>query len=399
MDIAINIFGIFCFLGLAYLFSRNRKNINWRSIITLVILNFIVALFFFKSESGRDIIVIAAKGFQSMVDVAFEGVKLVASDLVKEDKSAMTFFASALLPILMVVPLFDILTYFGILPFIVKYIGKALSFITRVPKFESFFSIEMMFLGNLEVLAVSMLQIEHNKPERNLTLAMMSMSCVSAAILSAYMDLMPPEYVLVAVPLNVVNVLIITSILNPIKLSPEEDTIATYDKNSKMPFFAFLGNSIVTSGKLVLIIAATVITFFSLVQLCNKGLMLIHPDLTLMSILGVVFYPLSWLLGLGTEDAFVMGQIMGTKIVTNEFVAMLSVQDTLQSFSPHLKCVATMFVTSFANLGTVGMVIGFFSGFNNEEKFSVIFHNVIYLLLSGVLVSLMTAGIGGLFVW
>ncbi len=399
MDIAINIFGIFCFLGLAYLFSRNRRNINWRSIITLVILNFIVALFFFKSESGRDIIVIAAKGFQSMVDVAFEGVKLVASDLVKEDKSQMTFFASALLPILMVVPLFDILTYFGILPFIVKYIGKALSFITRVPKFESFFSIEMMFLGNLEVLAVSMLQIEHNKPERNLTLAMMSMSCVSAAILSAYMDLMPPEYVLVAVPLNVVNVLIITSILNPIKLSAEEDTIVIYDKNSKMPFFAFLGNSIVTSGKLVLIIAATVITFFSIVQLCNKGLMLIHPDLTLMSILGVLFYPLSWLLGLGTEDAFVMGQIMGTKIVTNEFVAMLSVQDTVQSFSPHLKCVATMFVTSFANLGTLGMVIGFFSGFNNEEKFSVIFHNVIYLLLSGVLVSLMTAGIGGLFVW
>ncbi|MBO5566128.1 MAG: hypothetical protein J5934_02755 [Succinivibrio sp.] len=381
------------------MFSRNRKNINWRAVTVLLLVNFLVALFFIKSSSGRDAIVTLATGFQSIVSVANDGIKVVAAGLVPEDGSQMSFFAGALLPILMIVPLFDILTYFGVLPFIVRYIGKLISYVTRVPKFESFFSIEMMFLGNLEVLAVSILQLNSNKPERNLTLAMMSMSCVSAAILSAYMNLMPAEYVLVAVPLNVINVLIITSILNPVQLSPEEDTIATYDKNNRKPFFAFLGESIMNSGKLVLIIAATVITFISFVSLINKGLQLIYPDLTLMSIMGLIFYPLSWLLGLGSEDAFIMGQIMGTKIITNEFIAMLSVQDIVQSFSPHLKCVATMFVTSFANLGTLGMVIGFFSGLNNHEKFSVIFNNVAYLLLSGVLVSLMTAGIGGLFVW
>ncbi len=399
MDIAVNLFGIFVFIALAVLFSRNRKTINWYSVLVLLIFNIGSALFFIKSSIGREIVIAAASGFESIVNISFDGIKVISPDLVPEDKSQISFFAGALMPILMIVPLFDILTYFGILPFIVKIIGKLLSLITKVPKFESFFSIEMMFLGNLEVLAVSTLQINRNRAERNLTLAMMSMSCVSAAILSAYMSLMPPQYVLTAVPLNVVNVLIITSILNPVRLEPEEDVVATYSKEEKIPFFAFLGGSILNAGKLVLIIAATVVTFISLVSLINQGLQLIHEDLSLISIFGVILYPFAWLMGLSGNEALVMGQLMGTKIITNEFVAMLSIKDSISQYSAHFRCVATVFVTSFANLGTLGMIIGFFSGLNNHEKFNIIFKNVIYLLLSGVLVSLMSSAIAGLFIW
>ncbi len=399
MELALNISAVFIFLGLAYLCSRNRKNVSWRTVISLLVLNIIAALFFLKSGIGRDLIVICANGFNQVVAIAFEGVKVISPDLVPSDPSKMSFFVGALMPILLIVPLFDILTYFGILPFIVRYIGKVLSIITGVPKFEAFFSIEMMFLGNLEVLAVSRLQIDQNRAERNLTLAMMSMSCVSAALVSAYMSLMPAQYVLTAIPLNVINVLVITSLLNPVKLEPGEDVIASYKNMEKPPFFAFLGESIANSGKLILIIAATVVTFVSFVSLINQGLQLIHDNLNLMSILGIVFYPFVWIMGISGDEAFAMGQLMGTKIVTNEFVAMFSVKDTIDTFSPHFRCVATVFVTSFANFGTIGMVIGFFSGLGNNEKFSIIFKNVTYLLLSGVLVSLMSASIAGLFVW
>ncbi len=399
MELALNILAVFVFLALTYLCSRNRKDIRWRTVISLLVLNIIAALFFLKSGIGRDLIVICANGFNKVVSIAFEGVKVISPDLVPSDPSKMSFFVGALMPILLIVPLFDILTYFGILPFIVRYIGKILSIITGVPKFESFFSIEMMFLGNLEVLAVSRLQIDQNRSERNLTLAMMSMSCVSAALVSAYMSLMPAQYVLTAIPLNVVNVLVITSMLNPVKLEPGEDVIASYKNMEKPPFFAFLGESIANSGKLVLIIAATVVTFVSFVSLINQGLQLINENLTLMSILGIIFYPFVWIMGISGDEAFAMGQLMGTKIVTNEFVAMFSVKDTIDTFSPHFRCVATVFVTSFANFGTVGMVIGFFSGLGNNEKFSIIFKNVSYLLLSGVMVSLMSASIAGLFVW
>ena len=100
----------------------------------------------------------------------------------------MNFFAAGLLPILFVVPLFDILTYFGILPFIIRWVGKLLTFLTRATKFESFFAIEMMFLGNTEALAVSKLQLMRMSKERVLTIGLMSMSCVTAALIAVYVN-------------------------------------------------------------------------------------------------------------------------------------------------------------------------------------------------------------------
>lgn len=79
-------------------------------------------------------------------------------------------FSIGFAAVLLVVPMFDILTYIGVLPFIIKWIGKALAIISREPKFESFFAIEMMFLGNTEALAVSTLQLKSMRSERNLTL-------------------------------------------------------------------------------------------------------------------------------------------------------------------------------------------------------------------------------------
>ena len=90
---------------------------------------------------------------------------------------------------------------------------------------------------------------------------------------------------------------------------------------------------------------------------------------------------------------------MGTKLVTNEFVVMLAVQDTLATYSTHFQAVLTVFVTSFANFGTLGMIIGCFKGLVDESKNDLISRNVGYLLLSGVLVSLLSASLAGLFIW
>ncbi|MCQ7013072.1 hypothetical protein M9Y11_19820, partial [Clostridioides difficile] len=80
---------------------------------------------------------------------------------------SMDFVTSSLLPILLIVPLFDIFTYIGVLPWIIKWVGRGLAYITGQPKFESFFVVEMMFLGNTEALAVSQLQLKQMKAQRN----------------------------------------------------------------------------------------------------------------------------------------------------------------------------------------------------------------------------------------
>ena len=86
----------------------------------------------------------------------------------------------------------------------------------------------MMFLGNTEAVAVSKIQLQRMRPERDVVIAMMSMSCVTASILASYMQMVPGEFVLTAVPLNCLNALIVASMLYPLEITPEEDVIVTY---------------------------------------------------------------------------------------------------------------------------------------------------------------------------
>lgn len=399
MYLAINVLGIVIFLAIGVLFSKKRKDIQWRSIGTLLVINVFLAWFLTSFSVGRDIITAAAIGFNSLISVAYEGIAFAFPDWVNVPQ--MNFFTAALLPILLVVPMFDILTYIGILPWFIRMVGKALAIITREPKFESFFAIEMMFLGNTESLAVSSLQLKRMKADRCLTLAMMSMSCVTAAVLVAYTKMMPAEFIISAVPLNVINALIVTNLLHPVKISEEEDVIATLNEGGKKrePFFSFLGNSILGAGRLVLIICANVIAFVALAKLIDMILMGINPMISLENILGCIMFPFAWLMGLDTTEAFKLAQYMGTKLVTNEFVVMLDAKDIMDTFTPHMQAVLTVFVTSFANFSTLGMIIGCFKGLVGDDKNELISRNVGYMLLSGIMVSLLSAGIVGLFIW
>ncbi|CAK1238820.1 Nucleoside permease NupC (NupC) [Fructobacillus cardui] len=422
MYLFINIIGLLVFIALAVLFSKNRSAINWKSVSIMVVTNLVLAWLLTGFPLGRSLVKGAASGFDRLISAASAGIDFA----LKPTGMALpsNFVVSALLPILLVVPLFDILTYIGVLPFIIKWVGRGLSKLSGQPKFESFFSVEMMFLGNTEALAVSGIQLNQMKASRNLTLAMMSMSCVTASILGSYMQMMPAMYILTAVPINVINALIVTSILNPVEVTEEEDTITTIgtaapaaenaesgsqelaqeeiekaEKPAREPFFSFLGDSILGAGKLILIIAANVIAFVALAALVDKILAWVNPWLSLEHILGIVMFPFAWLMGFGNQAAFDLAQFMGTKLVTNEFVVMGKVTGEITHYAPHYKAVLTVFLTSFANLSTIGMIIGAFKGLVNKEKNEVIAKNVVYLLLSGILVSLFSAAMVGLFVW
>lgn len=415
MYLAINVVGLLIFLAIGWLLSKDRKAIKWKSIIIMVVFNLFLAWFLTSFSVGRTIVEGAAAGFNELMKVAYTGIEFAIPSMVKVKQ--MDWFVSVLLPILMIVPLFDILTYIGILPWIIKWIGKGLSWLTGQPKFESFFAIEMMFLGNTEALAVSGLQLKQMNAKRNLTLAMMSMSCVTASIIGAYTQMMPGNFILTAIPVNVINALIVVAMLNPVDVSKEEDTIATMsgsaiaevevgsvDENGnaeKEPFFSFLGDSILGAGRLVLIIAANVIAFVAIAALIDKLLGYINPVLSLEHILGIIMFPFAWLMGLNTHDAFQFAQFMGMKLVTNEFVVMGKVTKTISTsaFNPHYRAMLTVFLTSFANFSTIGMIIGCFKGLVDKEKNDLISKNVGYMLISGILVSLLSAAMVGLFVW
>ncbi|MDC2815620.1 nucleoside transporter C-terminal domain-containing protein [Leuconostoc suionicum] len=407
MFLFANILGIFVFIAIAALFSRDRKNIQWKSVGIVLALEILLAWFFTQFKAGQIAVQAAADGFNWLVSVATQGIAFALPEWLTSNNGGPNFVTSALLPILLVVPLFDILTYIGLLPWLIKWIGRGLAFITGQPKFEAFFSIEMMFLGNTEVLAVSKTQLDMMSARRNFTLAMMSMSCVTSAIIGSYTQMVPGKYVLTAIPLNILGAIIIATILNPTKVTPEEDVIVSVasDNGKKKPFFSFLGDSILGAGKLILIITATVIAFVSLAALINQLFSLTGLHwLTLENIFGVIMFPFAWLLGFNVHEAFQIAQYMGTKLVTNEFVVMGEVSKSIMTgkglfANEHARIVLTVFLTSFANFGTLGMIIGCFKGLVSKEKNDYISARVPYMLLSGILVSLLSAATAGMFVW
>jgi purine nucleoside transport protein len=126
--------------------------------------------------------------------------------------------------------------------------------------------------------------------------------------------------------------------------------------------------------------------------------------LKLQNIFGVVLFPLTWLLGFNVSEAFEIAQLMGMKLVTNEFVVMGEISKNIMAgtglfANEHAKAVVTVFLTSFANFSTIGMILGAFKSLVSKEKSDYIANRVMNLLIAGILVSLLSAAIAGLFVW
>jgi purine nucleoside transport protein len=140
-------------------------------------------------------------------------------------------------------------------------------------------------------------------------------------------------------------------------------------------------------AKMVFVIMAMVIGYVALTASVNGIFGFFVDGLTIQKIFSVIFSPFAFLLGLTGHDAMYVAQLMGIKLATNEFVALLDLKDNVT------------YLTSFANFSTVGMIYGTFNSILNDEKSNIIGRNVWKLLVSGMAVSLLSAMVVGLFVW
>ncbi|WML57841.1 nucleoside transporter C-terminal domain-containing protein [Neobacillus sp. PS2-9] len=397
MYFLLNVVGVLVVMGLVYLCSPNKRNVKWKSILTLLVAELAITWFMLSTKIGSWIINKIASFFTWLISCANEGISFVFPSVMANEH--VDFFFSALMPIIFIITFFDILTYFGILTWIIDKVGWVISKISGLPKLESFFSIQMMFLGNTEALAVIRQQMTVLKEHRLLTFGIMSMSSISGSIIGAYLTMVPATYVFVAIPLNCFNALLIANMLNPVEVSKEEDIVYVPSKEERKDFFSTISNSMLVGIKMVIVIMAMVIGYVALTAGVNGILGFIVKGLTIQKIFSVIFSPFAFLLGLGGDDAMYVAQLMGIKLATNEFVAMMDLKGKLSGLAPHTVAVAVTFLTSFANFSTVGMIYGTFNSILGEDKSNIIGKNVWKLLVSGVGVSLLSAMIVGLFVW
>ena len=397
MSILIGVLGILVFLGLAFLLSNRKKAINYKSVGIMLGMQFIIALLMFRTDVGLFIIETISGGFATVISYGNEGVNFVLGDLMVVEGGSV-FFLDVLMIIIFTSALLSILTYTGVLPVAIKYVGGLMAKITGLPKVETFNAVNSVFFGQSEALLAIKSQLPTMTKNRVFIVTTSAMASVSASIIGAYFTMLEPRYVLVAMLLNMFNGLIVASIIAPVEKNEvdeqvEVDTKVLRDQSGSSLFDA-ISRGALDGGKVALIVAAMLVAFIGLIAMLN-GLFAATIGLTLQELLGYIFAPFAWLMGIPAVDLLQAGNLMGTKLVANEFVAMLDFVD--MDLTSRATGIISVFLTSFAAVGSVGIVAGTAQAINDKTGKQVASFGL-KLLAAATLVSLLSGTVVGLFI-
>ncbi|NIA86857.1 NupC/NupG family nucleoside CNT transporter [Rahnella aceris] len=376
---------------LALLVSRDRKNIRLRFIVQLLVIEVLLAYFFLNSSVGLGFVKGFSDLFEKLLGFAAEGTGFVFGGM--SDKGLAFFFLKVLCPIVFISALIGILQHIRVLPFVIRIIGTVLSKINGMGKLESFNAISSLILGQSENFIAYKDILSKMSEKRMYTMAATAMSTVSMSIVGAYMTMLEPRFVVAALVLNMFSTFIVLSLINPYKVDSEED-LQIGNTHQGQSFFEMLGEYILAGFKVAIIVAAMLIGFIALIS-CLNALFDVVFGITFQGVLGYVFYPFAWMMGVPSHEALQVGSIMATKLVSNEFVAMLDLQKVATELSPRGVGILSVFLVSFANFSSIGIVAGAIKGLN-EHQGNVVSRFGLKLLYGSTLVSVLSASIAGL---
>jgi len=376
---------------LALLVSRDRKSIRLRFIVQLLVIEVLLAYFFLNSSIGLGFVKGFSDMFEKLLGFAAEGTGFVFGGM--SDKGLAFFFLKVLCPIVFISALIGILQHIRVLPFVIRIIGTVLSKINGMGKLESFNAISSLILGQSENFIAYKDILGKMSEKRMYTMAATAMSTVSMSIVGAYMTMLEPRFVVAALVLNMFSTFIVLSLITPYRVESEED-LQIGNTHQGQSFFEMLGEYILAGFKVAIIVAAMLIGFIALIS-CLNALFDVVFGITFQGVLGYVFYPFAWMMGVPSHEALQVGSMMATKLVSNEFVAMLDLQKVAAELSPRSVGILSVFLVSFANFSSIGIVAGAIKGLN-EHQGNVVSRFGLKLLYGSTLVSVLSASIAGL---
>ncbi|MMZ55850.1 Nucleoside permease NupC [compost metagenome] len=396
MNILFFLTGLLLVFILGYLASYNRKGIRVRPIAAMLLTQIVLAFLLLNTKAGVVLVSYVAKLFAKLVEIGIQGVDFVFGGL--ENEGISNFFLDVLLPIIFISVLIGILNHLKILPLIIKYVGLVISKINGMGRLENYIAVSSAILGQSEVFLTAKRELNFISKRRLYTLCTSAMSAVSIAIVGAYMTMLEPRYVVVAIVLNILSALIIANIINPYRTEDEDNVQlieAAEEKEKKLTFFQMISESIMDGLKIAIIVAAMLIGFIALINLINYIFTLVF-HISFQDVLGYIFAPIAFLMGVPTNEAVRAGSIMATKLVTNEFVAMLSFKDIAGQLSERTVGIVSVFLVSFANFSSVGIITGAVRALH-EEKGDEVATFGMKLLYGSTLASILSGTIIGLF--
>lgn len=376
---------------LALLFSHDRKKIRPRVILQLLVIEGVLAWFFLHAASGLTLVASVSGFFTTLLKFAANGSDFVFGGM--SSQGLAFIFLGVLCPIIFISALIGILQHLRILPVLIRIVGTVLSKVNGMGKLESFNAVSTLILGQSENFIAYKGILADISPRRLYSMAAAAMSTVSLSIVGAYMSMLEPRYVVAALVLNMFSTFIVLSIINPIPPGDEPE-IVLEKLHEDQSFFEMLGEYILAGFKVAMIILAMLIGFIALISAVNALFSTIF-GVSFQQVLGYVFWPFAWLIGIPAADALQAASIMATKLVANEFVAMIELKNVAAGLSPRGLGILSVFLVSFANFASIGIVAGAIKGLN-EQQGNVVSRYGLKLVYGSTLVSLLSAAFAGL---
>ena len=426
-SISRGIIGMISLVFIAYLFSSNKKAINWKTTFLGLISQLILAVLILRVEFVQSIFEFFGKIFVKTLDFTMEGSKFLLGDMVNVESFGYVFLFQVLPTIIFFSALTSVLFYLGIIQKVVKILALSLSKLLNISGAESLSVAGNIFLGQTEAPLMIKAYLEKMNKSEILLVMIGGMATVAGGVLAAYIGFLGGEdevlklyyakHLLTASVMAAPGAIVISKILFPQLETINKDVSVSQDKIGSNLLDA-IANGTTEGLKLAANVGAMLLVFIAFIAMINFGFEKIgaitnindwinnnttYNFLSIEFILGYTLSPIMWIIGVAKEDMALMGQLLGIKLAASEFIGYMQLAE-LKDISNvvHLQyeksiLMATYMLCGFANFASIGIQIGGIGSLAQNQRTNLSKFGMI-AVLGGTLASLLSATIAGMII-
>ena len=419
--IGFGLFGLSVLVGIVFLFSNNKKAVDWKLVATGIALQIGFAALVLLVPGGRQVFDWLGQGFVKILSFVNAGSSFIFGSLMDTEKFGFIFAFQVLPTIIFFAALMGVLYHLGVMQAVVKAMAWAITKVMRVSGAETTSVCASVFIGQTEAPLTVRPYISKMTESELITMMIGGMAHIAGGVLAAYVGMLgggdPVQQAFFAKHLLAASIMAAPATFVVAKLLIPETGVPLTRGTVKMEVEKTTSNVIDAAAagagdglRLALNIGAMLLAFIALIALINWPLtwigeitglqaMLGKPT-DLAMIFGYVLAPIAWVIGVPWEDAVTVGSLIGQKVVINEFVAYLQLAEIINgnvpgvSLTDHGKLIATYALCGFANFSSIAIQIGGIGGLAPERRADLARFGL-RAVLGGTIATLMTATIAG----
>ena len=409
------ILGILAVLAAAWLGSTNRRRIRWRTVAWGISLQFCFAFLVLRFSFGQRVMAWAGDVVNQMLSATFAGTRVLFGELGLPNSGAFgrvispasgAIFAFQVLPtIIFISAFFAVLYHIGLMQQIIRAFAWIMLKTMRISGAESMNVAASIFMGQTEAPLTIRPFLSRATRSELMTIMTSGMAHVSGGIMAMYISQgIEARHLLAAVIMTSPGTIVMAKMLVPETEIPDTEgkvIIPKDEQHKDENLIGAIARGTIDGGKLAMNVAIMLISFLALVALLDMLLAWIHGGLpwippSLGQILGYVFWPVAWVIGVPAKDCSIIGNLLGTRMALNEVIAYIALGAQKATLDARSFTIATFALCGFANLGSIGMQIGGIGALVPERRNDLAKLGV-RAMLAGTMANLISASIAGMF--